>query len=99
MKIFRLRWVPHQLTDDIRQVRVAKCGEFLRVLEAMHRTRFHHITTGDESWFYLEYQRASQWSVSRDEMFQRLDPAIGTAKFMLMVIWSVNRLRLLDLML
>jgi hypothetical protein len=35
MKIVHLRWVPHQLTDDSRQVRVAKCDELLRMLEAM----------------------------------------------------------------
>jgi hypothetical protein len=49
-KFFDLRWVPHQLTDDIRQVRVAKCGEILRALEAMRRTHFRHIIRGDESW-------------------------------------------------
>jgi hypothetical protein len=48
---FHLRLVPHQLTDDLGQVRVAKCGELLRALEAMQRTLFHHIITGDEGWF------------------------------------------------
>jgi hypothetical protein len=65
---------------------VAKCGKLLRVLEAMQRIYFHHIITGDESWFYLEYQHASQWSVSRDEVPQRVDLTIGTAKFMLMAV-------------
>jgi hypothetical protein len=65
------------LTDDLRQVRVAKCGEILRALEAMQRTHFHHIITGDQSWFYLEYQYASEWSVSRDEVPRRVDPAIS----------------------
>jgi hypothetical protein len=35
MKIFHLRWVPHQLAGDLRQVRVAKCAKLLRALEAM----------------------------------------------------------------
>jgi hypothetical protein len=35
MKIFHLRSVPHQLTDDIRQVMVAKCGELLRTLDVI----------------------------------------------------------------
>jgi hypothetical protein len=56
------------------------------------------VITGDESWFYLEYQHASQWRVSRDEVPERVDPAIGTAKFMFMAIWGVNGFRLLDLM-
>jgi hypothetical protein len=60
MKTFHLRWVTYQLTDDLRQARVAKCDMFLRALEAIQRTHFRHIITGDESWFYLEYQHASQ---------------------------------------
>jgi hypothetical protein len=43
------------LTDDLRQVRVAKCGELLRLLEGMQRAHFRHIIPGDESWDYLEY--------------------------------------------
>jgi hypothetical protein len=60
MKNFHLCWVLHQLTDDLRQVRVAKCGEFLRALDAMQKTNFRHIITGVENRFDLEYQHASQ---------------------------------------
>jgi hypothetical protein len=60
IKKLHLRSVSHQLTDDLRQVRVAKCGGLLRALEAIQRTHFRHIITGNESWFYLEYQHASQ---------------------------------------
>jgi hypothetical protein len=98
MKNFDLRWVPHQLADDQRQVTVAKCGELLCALEAIQRTPFRHVITGDESWFCLEYQQASQWSVSRNEVPQRVDPAIGTTKFMLTTIWGVNGFHSLDLM-
>jgi hypothetical protein len=56
MKNFHLRWAPRQLTDDLRQGRVARCGGLLRALEAIQRTHFHHIITGDESSFYLECQ-------------------------------------------
>jgi hypothetical protein len=53
--------------------------------------------TGDESWFYLEYQHASQWSVPRHKVPQMAGPAIDTAKFMLTAIWGVNGFHLLDL--
>jgi hypothetical protein len=86
------------LTDDLQQVSVAKCGELLRTLEAMQRTLFRHIITGDESWFYLEYQHASQWSASRNEVPQTVDPAIGPAMFRFMAIWDVDGFHLLDLM-
>jgi hypothetical protein len=97
-KNFHLCWVPHQLTDDLRQARVAKCGELLCALKVMQRIRFRHIIIGDESWFYLEYHHASQWSVSRDEVPQRVGAAIGTAKFMLRAIWGINGFHLPDLM-
>jgi hypothetical protein len=60
MKNVHLHWVAHQLTDDLRQVRVAKCGVLLRPPEAMQRTHFRRIIIIDESWFYLEYQHTSQ---------------------------------------
>jgi hypothetical protein len=40
MKNFHLRWVPHLLTDDLQQVRVAKRREPLRALKAIQRTHF-----------------------------------------------------------
>jgi hypothetical protein len=86
MNNFHLRWVPHQSTDDLRQVRVAKYGQLLRALEAMQRSLFHPIIPGNDGWFYIEYQHASQWSASRDEVPQRVDPIIGTAKFILTVL-------------
>jgi hypothetical protein len=92
------RWISHHLTDRVRQVRVAKCHHLLRVLEAMQRTRFRHIVTSDESWLDLEYQHASQWSVSRYKVPQRVNSAIGTAQFMLPVVWGVSGFHLLELM-
>jgi hypothetical protein len=86
METFPVCWVAHQLTDDLRQVRVVKCGELRHAMESIQRTHFRHIITGNESWFYLEYQHASKWSVSRDEVPRRADSVVGTAKFMLMVI-------------
>jgi hypothetical protein len=33
------------------------------MLDAVQKSCFRHIITGDENWFYLEYQHASQESV------------------------------------
>jgi hypothetical protein len=35
MKYAHLCWIPHQLTNDLRQLRVAKCCELLRLLGAI----------------------------------------------------------------
>jgi hypothetical protein len=59
MKIFHLRWVSHHLTDDLRQVRVAKCSELLCTLEAMQRTHFHRIR---ELWRVMMAQYIHQGS-------------------------------------
>jgi hypothetical protein len=83
MKIFHLRRIPRQLTDDLQQVMVAKCREVLRVQDAVQRTGFRHVVTTDESWIYLKYQHASQWLVSRDKVSQSVKLDIGTGKFMI----------------
>jgi hypothetical protein len=56
----------------------------------VQQTLCGHIFTGDESEFDLEYQQTSQWSVSRGEVPQRLDPGIGIVNLMLTAIWGVN---------
>jgi hypothetical protein len=43
MKNLHFRWISQQLTDDLRQVKVVECREPHHMLEAMQRTRFHHI--------------------------------------------------------
>jgi hypothetical protein len=80
-------------------MRVAECGELFHPLEVMQQTFFRHIIMGDESWFYLEYQHASQWSVFRDEVLRRVDLVIGIVQFILTAIWGVKGFHLRDLML
>jgi hypothetical protein len=63
-----------------------KCNVRLEILVAIQRIKFRNIVTGDESWFYLDYHHDRQWSVSRDELTQKVKPGIST-KSMLTVIW------------
>jgi histone-lysine N-methyltransferase SETMAR len=77
---------------------MAKSSEHLSALTKMKRTNFHNFVTGDESWFYLEYNYPSQWSLSRDEVPQNVKPDIGTVNFMLTVIWGINGFHIIDLM-
>jgi hypothetical protein len=65
MKVFQLRWVLYQLTDNLRQVMVAKCGELLRALQAMQRTHFRQIITGDQSWLPRIPARLTMVALSR----------------------------------
>jgi histone-lysine N-methyltransferase SETMAR len=98
MKNFHLRWIPHQLTEQVRAERIEKCQELLPLLERMEASNFRNIVTGDESWFTLELQQSAKWSTSREDMPQRVRQQIGTRKFMLTVIWGVDGFHVVDLM-
>jgi histone-lysine N-methyltransferase SETMAR len=98
MKHFHLRWIPHQLTEQLRAERVKKCRDLLPLLERMEASNFHNIVTGDESWFNLELQQSAKWSTSREDVPQRVRQHIGTKKFMLTVIWGVDGFHVVDLM-
>jgi hypothetical protein len=54
-KSFYLRWVPHLLTEDLRQKRKDDAHAMLPLLYAAERNGWHHLVTGDESWFFLIY--------------------------------------------
>ena len=45
------RWIPHELSDKNRQLRLEICKENLaRISES--KIRLNDVITGDESWFY-----------------------------------------------
>lgn len=46
------RWIPHQLTNNNRKVRVKACIENLNKFKE-GKWRLCDVITGDESWFYL----------------------------------------------
>jgi hypothetical protein len=58
MKWFHLRWIPNQLTEQLRARRIQKSQELLPLLEKMEGNKFRNNLTGDESRFMLEYQYA-----------------------------------------
>jgi hypothetical protein len=54
----------------------------------MEANKFRNILAGDEIWFMLEYQHAMKWSLSREEISERVREQIGTKQFMFTVIWG-----------
>jgi hypothetical protein len=91
MKLFRLRWIFNQLTEQLRASKIQKCQELLPLLERMEANKFRIILTGDESWFTLNYQHAVKWSLSCEDLSEKVRRQIGT-KNMLTVIWGSRRL-------
>jgi hypothetical protein len=48
-KLFHLRWIANQMTEQLRASRIQKCQELLPLLERMEANKFLNILTGDES--------------------------------------------------
>jgi ABC-type uncharacterized transport system permease subunit len=63
---------PACIDRKLRETRLEKCREFLPVLEGLERKNFRNLVTGNESWFTLEFQHSAKWSVSRDDMPQKV---------------------------
>jgi hypothetical protein len=74
---------PPCVDRKLREIRLEKCREFLPTLEGMERKDFRDLVTGNESWFTLEFQHSAKWSVSRDNVPQKVRQQIHTMKFML----------------
>jgi DNA-binding transcriptional ArsR family regulator len=98
MKNFHLRWIPHRLTEDLRQKRVSVCKEMLSILEAQNKRGFHDLVTDDESWFMLEYEHEAQWAVSREKVAPRVKPIFQSPKFMFTIIWGTVGFYMTNLM-
>jgi transposase len=47
-----LRWVPHLLTTELKNLKVTTSTEMLRILQDQERMNFNGTVTGDESWFF-----------------------------------------------
>jgi hypothetical protein len=88
MNLFHLRWIPNQLTEQLRASRIQKCQELLPLLERMEGNEFRNILTGDESWFMLEYQHAVKWSLSREDVSERVRQQIGTKQLCSLLFWE-----------
>jgi hypothetical protein len=95
---FHLCWIPHELTTGLRQIRIETCRELSLILKAHENNKFQRFVTGDESSFPLEFHHSTKWSVSRDDVLQKIKQQIETQKSMLTVIWEIDGFHVADLM-
>jgi hypothetical protein len=65
---FHLHWVLHLLTHDLREKRNVYAKAMLPFLHAAERDSWHHLVTGDESWFSLNTLPRRMWTLSRDDL-------------------------------
>jgi len=90
LKSYLCKWVPHFLTEELRQKRLTLAQQLLSDLETEEPFRFQRIITGDESWFYIDYSPTRIWSLSPDNLPQNVSHAIQSQKFMLTVFWGIS---------
>jgi transposase len=75
-----LRWIPHTLTSDLKQVRLTMCLELLPKLRAHAHNNWRELVTGDESWFYHEYVRDRIWTASDENTPEVANRTIASKK-------------------
>jgi hypothetical protein len=92
IKKFTGRWVPHELSATEKAKRVVDGRKLLEALRNDESQNFSHIMTGDESWFYSNYESPTLLARARDEVVPRVPPTNGSNKVMGGIFFTANRL-------
>jgi hypothetical protein len=74
------------------------CRELLPILKAHEKNKSQKFVTGDESLFIWKFRHSPKWSVSRDNVPQKMKQQTGAQKFMLTAIWGIDGFHVVDLM-
>jgi hypothetical protein len=83
-----LRWVPHFLTGEQKQIRVKMAIELLQVLLVQRTRQWHHVLILDESWVYLFSEHDLMWTAPGEIVVDRQRHTDQSPKFMLTVVWN-----------
>jgi hypothetical protein len=95
-KSFHLRWISHLLTEDLHQKRKDDARAMLPLLHASQRDGWHHLVTGDKSWFFFDTSPRCMWTLSRDDVATKPRQQIQSKKFMFMIIWNPTGFYVVD---
>jgi hypothetical protein len=98
MKDFHLHWIPQELTASLRQILMETCRELFPILMTHENNKFQRFVTGGKSCFTLECHHSTNFSVSRNDVPQKVKQQIGTQNFMLIVIWGIDGFYVVDLL-
>jgi hypothetical protein len=83
-----LRWVPHFLTVEQKQIRVRLATELLQVLSVQSTRQWHDIVTLDESWICLFSEHDLMWTAPGEIIVDRERHTVQPPKFTLTVVWD-----------
>jgi hypothetical protein len=91
-KKFYLRWISDTIHTTQKQNRVRFFRKLLAILPQERELNVMDIMTGDEFWFFLHYPHDSTSAGTRDDLPVSIKPEIDAEKYLISVIWSVNRI-------
>jgi hypothetical protein len=83
-------WIPHLLTQEITAQRATSSMVMLRILQNLKPMTFPGVSTGEESWFFLEYSQNRVWRLGNENAPAKVSQKISAAKHMLTVFWSTT---------
>jgi hypothetical protein len=92
MRTFTRSWVPDDLSATDKARRVVDAQTLLQALRNDQSQNFSHIMTGDESWFYYNYESPTMFARARDEVVPRVSPTIGSPNMMAIIFFTANGL-------
>jgi hypothetical protein len=84
-RFFITRWVPHELSAELKAKRVEICKKMLEVLEESDPRQQNHIIMGDKLWIYWDTYHHGQWTADRGAMSPRIHTTISSE----MIIFSI----------
>jgi hypothetical protein len=85
-----LYWMSRALTVGLREKRMEYAQTMMPFLNAAERDYWHHLVTGDESWFFLDTALHRLWTLSRDNVITKPRHDIQSKEFMFTVIWNLH---------
>jgi hypothetical protein len=92
MRKLTRRWMRHELRATDKAKRVVDARTLLQALRNDSSQNFSQITTGDENWFYYNYELRTMFARARDEVVPRVSPTIESKKVMVTIFFTGNRL-------
>jgi hypothetical protein len=90
-----LRWVPHFLTVEQKQIRVQMAIELLQVLSVQSTRQWQDIITLDEPCIYLFSEHDLMWTAPGEIVVDRERPTVQSPNFILTVVWNSIGFRVL----
>jgi hypothetical protein len=86
--VLDLRWVPHFLTAEQKQIRVQMAIKLLQILSVHSTRQWHDIVTLGKSWIYLFSEHDLMRTAPGEIVVDRERHTVQSPKFMLTIVWN-----------